>query len=62
MRKLGVPEEHVTELETILKKPEDKKTIKNKIMGWTGKVLSKAAEKGIDIAVPLLMDKLQNLI
>jgi hypothetical protein len=62
LKELGVPEENINEVKEIINKETDKSAIGKKLMSWIGKMSSKAVEKGIELKVPLLIDKIQELI
>ena len=62
LKELGVPEENIIEVKEIVDKETDKSTIGKKLMSWIGKMSSKAVEKGIELKIPLIIDKIQELI
>jgi hypothetical protein len=61
LRQLGVDESSLTELEEIVK-DKDSKTTLTKITSWIGKMTTKAIEKGIEYQVPLIIEKVTDLI
>ncbi|HEX2924798.1 MAG TPA: hypothetical protein VHP38_00820, partial [Ruminiclostridium sp.] len=61
LEKLGVDKDLLKELEELLKTKDQKSTL-SKITAWIGKMTSKAIEKGIDYQIPLILDKLNDLI
>lgn len=61
IRKLGVDETDLRELEEIIRNKESKSTL-TKITSWIGKMTTKAIEKGIEYQVPLIIDKVNDMI
>jgi hypothetical protein len=62
LKELGIPEENIVEVKEIINKENDKSKIGKQLMTWIGKMTSKAVEKGIELNVPLLIEKVQELI
>lgn len=62
LRKIGVDEESVKEAKKLLEEEKDKTSLSKKLFGWTGKVATKALEKGIEMNIPLLIKKVNELI
>lgn len=62
LKELGIPEEDISEVKEIINKETDKSMIGKKLMNWVGKMSAKAIEKGIELKIPLLIDKIQELI
>ncbi len=61
IKNLGVEEGYVLEVEKIINEEKDKTSISKKLLAWTGKVATKSLEKGIEINIPLLIEKVQAL-
>lgn len=61
IKELGVSEEDAQEVKEILK-DKNKKDIGKKVMSWIGKLSTKAIEKGIELQIPLIIDKLSDFI
>jgi len=61
LEQLNVPKE---ELETLRKitKESDKKNIGKRILAWTGNLSQLAIEKGIELQIPLIIEKVQDLL
>jgi len=62
LKNLGVPEEDIIEVGEIVAKETDKVKLGKRLMSWAGKMASKAVEKGIELQVPMIMEKIQELI
>ncbi len=62
LQKIGVPKEDIAEVKEIVEKETDKINLGKKLMSWVGKMSSKAIEKGIELQVPVLMEKIQELM
>lgn len=62
LKELGVPDEDLTEVKEIVIKEKDKVTLSKKLLGWVGRMTNKAIEKGIEIKVPMIMSKIQELL
>ncbi len=62
LKTLGVPEEDLVEVKEIVENETDKTDIGKKLMSWVGKMATKAIEKGIDLQIPLIMTKIQELM
>lgn len=62
LKTLGVPEEDLVEVKEIVENETDKTNIGKKLMSWVGKMATKAIEKGIDLQIPLIMTKIQELM
>jgi len=59
LKNLGVQEEELKEIKTIVTEKTDKISIGKKALEWVGKVATKAIEKGIELQIPLLISKIQ---
>lgn len=59
LKSLGIQEEDLKEIKTIVSEKVDKKSIGKKALEWVGKVATKAAEKGLELQIPLLISKIQ---
>lgn len=63
LSKHGIENNSLTELKKIVEtKDSDNKTVKQKVMAWFGNLITKAAEKGIELEVPTILEKLTNFI
>lgn len=62
LKKLGVPEDDIIEVKEIVTEETDKAKLGKRLMSWSGKIASKAVEKGIELKVPMIMEKIQELI
>ncbi len=62
LKDLGVPEEDLAEVKEIVTKETDKVSLGKKLVGWVGKMTNKALEKGIELQVPMIMKKIQELM
>jgi hypothetical protein len=62
LENLGVPKEDIIEVKSIVEKETDKTKLGKRLMSWTGKMVNKAIEKGIELQVPTLMEKIQELM
>lgn len=62
LKDLGVPEEDIIEVEQIVTKETDKVKLGKRLMSWAGKMANKAVEKGIELQIPMVMEKIQELI
>lgn len=62
LKDLGVPEEDLVEVKEIVTKETDKVSLGKKLVGWIGKMTNKAVEKGIELQVPMIMEKIQELM
>lgn len=62
LRELGVPDEDLNELQIIVEKESNKPGIGKKLMNWAAKVSTKAIEKGIELQIPQLLEKVQELM
>ncbi|MDE1207301.1 hypothetical protein [Tenacibaculum larymnensis] len=62
LKDLGVPEEDLLEVKEIVTKETDKVSLGKKLVGWVGKMTNKALEKGIELQVPMIMEKIQELM
>jgi hypothetical protein len=61
LKDLGVPEEDLTEVKSIIQ-TADKQSLGKKMMNWVGKMATKSIEKGIDLQIPLLIEKIHELL
>lgn len=62
LKALGVPEEELVEVKDIVTQETDKTNLGKKLIGWVGKMTTKAIEKGIDLQIPMIMEKIQELL
>jgi hypothetical protein len=61
LKNIGVEETDIGELKKLLKS-ESKEDLSKKILGWVGKLATKAIEKGIELQVPLLIETVNKYI
>ena len=61
IRDMGFEEKDITEIKKILSE-KNKINIGKKIMTWIGKMSNKAIEKGIELRVPVLIEKLSDFM
>jgi len=59
---LGVPQEDLAEVKDLVKKETDKVTLGKKLMNWVGKMTTKGVEKGIELQIPMILEKIQQLL
>jgi hypothetical protein len=62
LKDLNVPKDDLDVLKGIIEEELDKSKLGKKIMGWVGKMTNKAIEKGIELQVPLVIEKVQELL
>jgi|26BtaG_2_1085354.scaffolds.fasta_scaffold02645_6 hypothetical protein len=62
LKNLGVPDEDIVEVEEIVTKETDKVKLSKRLMSWAGKIATKSIEKGIELQIPLIIEKLQQLL
>ncbi|MFD1753582.1 hypothetical protein ACFSC6_00085 [Rufibacter sediminis] len=65
LKKYGVDEESIDELKTILEDktdPEKEKSVAKRITTWLGSLSKKAIEKGVELQIPLIMERLSNYL
>lgn len=61
LQKLGVPKEDTDQLKKIVSDKNDK-GVGKKILGWLGNLSTKAIEKGIELQIPTIIEKLGSYI
>lgn len=61
LKELGVDDTSLSELEDIVKQKDSKSTL-TKITSWIGKMTTKAFEKGIEYQVPVIIDKVNDML
>lgn len=61
LEKLGIDSEQTGELKTIIQQ-DNKKSIGKKVLTWIGNLSTKAIEKGIELQIPTIIEKLQEFI
>lgn len=63
LRELGVDNSDIQDLEEIIQsKEKSKEPIHKKLMQWAGNVAKKSVEKGIELQIPEIIEKIQNLM
>ena len=62
IKKLNVDKEDVKEVEIIIAENKDKPTFGKKLLNWTGKLATKAVEKGIELQIPEILTKIQEFV
>lgn len=61
LRKLGIDENDANEVREIILH-DNKENWGEKLMSWVGKMTTKSIEKGIDLQVPVLIEKINDFI
>lgn len=61
LKDLNVPKEEIDNLEVIIENTE-KPELSKKIFSWVGKLTQVALEKGIELQIPLIIEKVQELL
>lgn len=61
IKSLGIDESDANEVKEIIIR-EKKENVGKKVMNWIGRMASKAIEKGVELQVPVLIDKLGEFI
>lgn len=61
LQKMGVSSNETDELKEIIQH-KDKNGVGKKILNWIGKITTKTVEKGIDLQLPTIIEKLQDYI
>jgi hypothetical protein len=62
INKLNLDKEDVEEVEVIIAENKDKPTFGKKLLTWTGKLATKAIEKGIQLKIPEILAKVQEFV
>ncbi len=62
LKQLGIPDEDLKELKTIFETDSGKASVGKKLMNWVSRVSTKAIEKGIELQIPRLLEKVQDLM
>ncbi len=63
LKAMGILEEEILEVRNIVTQENNNKTnLGKKLLGWIGKITSKAIEKGIELNLPMIMGKIQELM
>jgi hypothetical protein len=63
LRELGVDNADIQDLEEIIQTKENsKEPVHKRLMQWAGSVAKKSLEKGIELQIPEIIEKLQNLM
>ncbi|TXD51105.1 MULTISPECIES: hypothetical protein [unclassified Polaribacter] len=62
LKELGVPKENILEIKEIINRESDKANIGKELINWIGKMSTKAVEKGIELKMPLIIEKIQELL
>ncbi len=58
---MGVEDEDIAEIRTIIQN-KNKESIPKQVMNWLGKLSTKVIEKGIELNIPLILERLQEFI
>lgn len=61
LSKLNVPKEDIDSLEKIVR-AKDKKSLSKKLLTWTGNLSQKAIEKGVELQVPIIIEKVSGFL
>lgn len=62
LKDLGIEDKDLNEVKEIVTKETDKNRLGKRLMSWSGKIASKAIEKGIDLKLPIVLEKIQELM
>lgn len=62
LSELGVPQEDVNKVKYLITNEKDKAKLTEKLLTWVGKMSSKAIEKGIELNIPVVIEKIQGLL
>jgi len=62
INKLNLDKEDVEEVEIIIAENKDKPNFGKKLLTWTGKLATKAVEKGIELQIPEILAKVQEFV
>ncbi len=62
IRKLGVNDEQIEQIRNIIKNEKDKTSLSKKLISWSGKISSILIEKGLEMNIPILIEKIHELI
>lgn len=62
INKLNLDKKDVEEVEVIIAESKDKPNFGKELLAWTGKLATKAVEKGIELQIPEILAKVQELI
>jgi|GEM_PF-3672950 len=57
---LGVEEEDLDNLKDIVTN-KDKESVSKNLLTWTGKIANKAVDKGVELQIPLIIEKISSL-
>ena len=58
---LGVESKDLQELETIVSK-SDEKSLSKKLIAWAGRISQKSIEKGVELQIPIILEKINSLL
>lgn len=58
----GIDTEELSELKQILSSKTDKVSMGKKVLDWIGRVTTKALEKGIELQIPTIIDKVKDFL
>lgn len=62
LEEIGVPKENIQEVKDIVSSETNKTNLGKKLMTWVGKMATKAIEKGIDLQIPTIIEKINDFI
>lgn len=62
LKRIGIPKEEIAQVVEIVNTEPDKKQLGKKLMTWLGNMTTKAVEKGIDLQLPVLIEKISDLL
>ena len=62
IKKLNLDKKDVEEVEVIIAENKNKPIFGKKLLTWTGRLASKAIEKGIELQVPEILAKVQEFV
>ncbi|APU69561.1 hypothetical protein [Christiangramia flava] len=62
LQELNIDNEEVKKAERIIDENKDSPSLGKKLLNWTGNIASKSIEKGIELKIPMIIDKIQDLL
>jgi hypothetical protein len=60
LERIGVHKEDIVEVKNIVQNEPNKASLSKKLMSWVGKLATKAIEKGIDLQIPMIIEKINH--
>jgi len=62
LKEINLKEDEITEVATIIETNKNDKNFSTKMLNWLGKLATKAVEKGIELNIPMILEKVQQII